>query len=138
MTGLTVLYRVPFWGRLQRLIEETYEMNGNTPVAVVALSMGGPYFVGFLNNQVNQTWKDQYIHSFTSMSGVYGGSSLALATLVGASDGDIPSYINEQSYNNLARSIGSVVSLLPNPQYFPNQTFLTTPTMVSKIDILCL
>jgi hypothetical protein len=73
----------PYWSRLKGLIEETYTLNGNQKVAVAALSMGSPYFLGFLNTMVNQTWKDTYIHSFTSMSGVFGGSSAAIAALLG-------------------------------------------------------
>ena len=45
------------WPQLKRLIEETYEINGNMPVTFVSLSMGGPYFLSFLNNFVSQTWK---------------------------------------------------------------------------------
>lgn len=43
--------------------------------------MGSPYFVLFLE-KMTQAWKDRYVHSFTSLSGAFGGSSFALSTLV--------------------------------------------------------
>jgi len=43
--------------------------------------MGGPYFLGFLNQQ-SQAWKDRFIHSYTSLDGAFGGSSSALSTLI--------------------------------------------------------
>ena len=67
---------------LKELIENTYIINGNISVATVSLSMGGPYFMLFLNRYVDQAWKDQYIHSFTSFSGVFGGSTSSLLTTV--------------------------------------------------------
>lgn len=43
--------------------------------------MGGPYFLGFLNQQ-SQAWKDKYIHSFVSFDGAFGGSPSAASALV--------------------------------------------------------
>ena len=70
------------------------------PVTFVSLSMGGPYFVSFLNNFVDQTWKvipiyalffllfsiiniwerkqDTYVRAFHSWDGAFGGSTGAL------------------------------------------------------------
>lgn len=50
-------------------------------VACVSLSMGGPYFLAFLNQQT-QEWKDKYIHTYTSMDGAFGGSASATTFLV--------------------------------------------------------
>ena len=46
--------------RLKQLVEETYTANNNSPIAFVSLSMGGPYFLSFLNNFVSQEWKVPY------------------------------------------------------------------------------
>ncbi len=43
------------------------------------LISGSNYFTYFLNTFVNQEWKDKYIHSFTSLSGAFGGSTDSLA-----------------------------------------------------------
>lgn len=118
---------VPFWARLKTLIEETSAANGNLPVAVVSLSMGSPYFLNFLNTVVDQDWKDQYIHSFTSMSGVFGGSSAAIPALLGGDNGFVPPTVNYADYDALARSIGAVAYLLPTEQTFGNTTLITTP-----------
>lgn len=72
------------WPRLRRLIEETYALNNNTPVAAVSLSMGGPYFLGFLNQQT-QGWKDKFLHSFISLDGAFGGSPSAASVLISTS-----------------------------------------------------
>lgn len=98
------------WPRLRALIEHTSAINNNskgtpthlvefstfilinllmgcveceyhTTVACVSESMGGPYFLGFLNQQT-QAWKDRFIHSYTSIDGAFGGSSSALSTLI--------------------------------------------------------
>ena len=37
--------------RLKELIEDTYRINHNRPVVVIAHSMGNPIFVNFINNQ---------------------------------------------------------------------------------------
>jgi len=114
---------------LQNLIEVTYEINGNVPVAAISLSMGGPYFTLFLNRFVDQTWKDKYIHSFTSLSGVFGGSTDAVIEL------GIPTPIAETSLAqqialmNLIRSWGSVIWLLPFESTFGDQVLFYTPKM---------
>lgn len=115
------------WNKLKSLIEETSASNGNQSVAVVSLSMGSPYFLAFLNNIVDQDWKDQYMHSFTSMSGVFGGSSAAIPALLGGDNGFIPPTVNPADYDALARSIGAVAFLLPTPQFFPATNLVQTP-----------
>lgn len=52
-------------------------MNGNTPVILLAHSMGGLMSLHFLNQQT-QKWKDQYIKSLVTLSAVWGGSMKAI------------------------------------------------------------
>ncbi len=52
--------------RLKALIEETYKINNNSKVAITSLSMGGPYFLSFLNTHVNQEWKVVACAAFVS------------------------------------------------------------------------
>lgn len=59
-----------------------YTSNNNSKVAVTALSMGTTVFMNFLNRFVDYQWKSKYIHSFTPLSTVFGGSSSALAATV--------------------------------------------------------
>jgi hypothetical protein len=46
--------------------------------------MGGPYFLGFLNQQT-QGWKDKFLHSFISLDGAFGGSPSAASVLISTS-----------------------------------------------------
>ena len=58
-------------------MEETYRMNGNQPVIILAHSMGGPMSLHFLHSQ-SKSWKDQHIHALVTLSGAWGGSVKAL------------------------------------------------------------
>lgn len=66
-----------FFVKLKDLVEETYFMNNNVSVTLVAHSMGGPMTLIFLQRQ-SQQWKDKYINCFISLAGVWGGSVKAL------------------------------------------------------------
>lgn len=59
------------------MIEDTYRENGNTPVVLIAHSMGGPMCLHFLHQQA-QKWKDTYIRALISLSGAWGGSTKAI------------------------------------------------------------
>jgi hypothetical protein len=102
---------------LQTLIEDTYLLNDKTPVALVSLSLGavlpceysplsgGPYTILFLNG-MTQEWKDTYIHSFTSFSGAFGGSTEALGLVL------------DESVSGIFETMG----LAPIAQTFGKQT----------------
>ena len=59
------------------LVMSAYNTNGNKPVILVSHSMGSPMILYFLNNYVDQKWKDKYIRCQVSMSGVLGGTARA-------------------------------------------------------------
>ncbi len=42
---------------MKRLIEDTYAINNNTPVAIISLSMGCSLVLTFFNKFVSQEWK---------------------------------------------------------------------------------
>ena len=63
--------------RLKALIEETFAINDNTSVHLVALSEGCPFITLFLNT-MPQSWKDRYVSSVIHLSGVWLGSPMAL------------------------------------------------------------
>ncbi len=60
---------------LRRLVEDTYTINGNTPVTIIAHSMGGLFATYFMKLQ-KQSWKDKYISSVVSMNTPWLGSGL--------------------------------------------------------------
>jgi lysophospholipase-3 len=66
-----------YFMRLKALVEETYRINDNHPVIILAHSMGGPMSLHFLHIQ-SKTWKDQYIRALVTLSGAWGGSIKAL------------------------------------------------------------
>jgi len=66
-----------YFVKLKALVEETYRINDNQPVIILAHSMGGPMSLHFLQSQ-SQSWKDQYIRAFVTLSGAWGGSVKAL------------------------------------------------------------
>ncbi|KAL0132732.1 hypothetical protein PUN28_000460 [Cardiocondyla obscurior] len=66
-----------FFTKLKDLVEETYIMNNNTPVTLLAHSMGGPMTLIMLQRQ-SQKWKDKYINSMITLSAVWAGSVKAI------------------------------------------------------------
>lgn len=52
-------------------------MNNNTPVTLLAHSMGGPMTLIMLQRQ-SQKWKDKYINTFITLSAVWAGSIKAI------------------------------------------------------------
>jgi len=109
------------------LIEDTYTINGNKRVAAVSLSMGSPYFMLFLNQFVTQNWKDKFIHSFTSLSGPFGGSSFAISSVVSLQPVLPSSVVDPISVREMLQTWGSLAFLFPTEQVFGNKTFVTTP-----------
>jgi len=113
---------------LKRLIEDTYLLNNNTKVATVSLSMGGTYFMLFLNTYVDSSWKEKYIHSFTSWSGPFGGSTYAVTAVaslmellpkeVGVSTTDVRAMVS---------TWGSLLWLFPTFQAFGEEVKVVAP-----------
>ncbi|CAF0927443.1 unnamed protein product [Adineta ricciae] len=63
---------VSFSQNLQDLIELTYYENMNKSVSLISHSTGGSMTLYFLTQQT-QAWKDQYVHSWISLSGNIAG-----------------------------------------------------------------
>ena len=66
-----------YFRKLKNLIEETYATNGNASVILMSHSMGSMMSLNFLNQQTKE-WKDKYVRSLLSISGVWGGTARAL------------------------------------------------------------
>lgn len=114
------------WPRLRALIEDTYATNNNTKVVVTSLSMGGPYFLGFLNQQ-SQEWKDKYLRSYVSLDGAFGGSPSAIAALTTLSGWWASKFSDPAAMRNLVQSWPSIVWMLPLAQlYGSDYVWVTT------------
>lgn len=69
-----------YFKNLKLLVEETYNKNNESGVTLIAHSMGCPTMLYFLNSQT-QAWKDKYIRSFITISGVWGGAAKTLRVM---------------------------------------------------------
>ena len=106
-------------------MEEMYNENDDTPVALVAHSMGGPMTLYFLNEVVNQTWKNKYIGAYIPLSGAFGGASRSLGALVsGIPPFNIPASIIDVE---LMRSLESIYWLMPRAEVYGDQVLVETP-----------
>ena len=57
-------------------VDEPFQ-NSNTPVVMIAHSMGCPMSLYFLNQQTKD-WKDKYIKSLVTLAGPWGGAVKSL------------------------------------------------------------
>ena len=71
-----------YYSNVKQLIEEMYAESHNTKVTLVVHSMGGPITLYFLNNVVDQAWKDKYIHAFVPLAGAWSGGNKALQAVI--------------------------------------------------------
>ncbi|XP_054282894.1 phospholipase A2 group XV-like [Macrosteles quadrilineatus] len=114
-----------FFVKLKALVEETYKTNNNTPVVLLAHSMGGPMSLYFLHQQ-SQKWKDQYIRAMITLSGAWGGSVKAIK--VYAVGDDLGVYVLRQSVlRNMQITAPSLAWLLPSSLFWkPNEVLVET------------
>ncbi|KJE95204.1 hypothetical protein CAOG_05682 [Capsaspora owczarzaki ATCC 30864] len=109
---------------LKTLIEDTYELTrscatGPRKVFVSTHSLGGPYYLHFLNTFVNQTWKDLYLESFLSVSSPFLGASMAYSTAISGNSEGLPG--SSYAFLPVERLMGGVLWMIPNGDYFGTQ-----------------
>ena len=56
---------------------------------LIAHSMGNPVTLYWLNNLVNQAWKDKYVKSFVSLAAVWGGAAKTVRLMVSGDNIDV-------------------------------------------------
>lgn len=123
-----------FFKNLTILIESTYAKNGNTPVVLIAHSMGGPLSLILLNNKP-QSWKDKYIRALVTLSGAYGGSVKALKVF--ATGDDLGVYLlNESVLKQVQTTLPSSAFLMPNQLLWQKEVLVSTPDKNYTIDNL--
>ena len=117
-----------YYKSLSKLIEETYSINNNTPVTIIAHSMGGPITHYFLAHYVQDDWKDKYIQQYVSLSGVYGGTVKALKALI---SGDVEEVYtaNVDHLRDFGRSLPGLMSLLPSTEVWGQNEVIVTTAM---------
>lgn len=71
-----------YYQDFEKLVNETYEMNGNEPVILICHSMGCPVMLYYLNQldkrDPSHTWKNKYIKHFITLASPWGGAVKAL------------------------------------------------------------
>ena len=118
-----------FYANLKKLIETTFETNGQRRVVIIAHSMGSPNTLFFLTKYVNQTWKDIHIRTYITISGVWQGAGQMAKALVSGNNDNI--FIEKDIWTREAQRTFTANSwLLPYPSdtWTPRDAIVVTPT----------
>ena len=136
------LQRRGYYDDVKELVETMYRENGNKKVTVVAHSMGAAIMLHFLTQSgvVTQSWKDQYIGNFITLSAAWAGGNEDLQAaisglgLINERPDDIfglfrflKNYIRK-TLKPILQSFQSTSFLLPRPSVWGSTVLVTTPT----------
>lgn len=108
--------------KMKMLVEEAYQINGKTPVTLIAHSMGGPMVLNFLHQQ-SQRWKDKYIRRLISLAGAWGGSIKSMKVYA-MGDNLNSDFVSNAAIRALEITTPSLAWLMPSPLVFKPQTVL--------------
>lgn len=115
-----------YYTNLTKLVEETYNMNNNTRVVLLAHSLGNLVILYFLNHQ-NQEWKDKYIRSFITLGAPWGGSVKALRMIASGDNVNIIT-VTALKARPMQRSMTSSAFLMPTNQFWnKSEVLIQTP-----------
>ena len=117
------LLKFGYYDALYQLIEDSYNRNGQTPVTLVAHSLGGPISLYFLSKHAPSDWKASRIKQYVSLSGAFGGS---LHVLLGIISGDVEGVFTARPLvlRECQRSNPSQLLLLPSSQLWKDDEVL--------------
>lgn len=112
---------------MKNLVEETYNMNGNISITIIAHSMGAPMTLIFLRSQTEE-WKEKYIARIITIAGAYAGS--AKPVKVFAMGDDLGAFALRASVmRDVQISMASLSFLLPYPSLWkPDEVLVRTKT----------
>lgn len=111
-----------YFNDLTSLIELAFERNGGQRVILICHSMGCLNSLYFLNTKT-QRWKDEYIKSVISLSGVWGGSVKAMKAFASGDNFGVV-VIPSLSLRKDIRTFPSLAYLLPSQEIWPHDTVL--------------
>lgn len=107
---------------LKNLVEGAYRDNGNESVVFICHSMGCLNSLYFFNSKT-QAWKDKYIRSMISLSGVWGGSVKAMKAFASGDNFGVL-VVPTLSLRKDVRTFPSLAYLLPSKEVFDGKTVL--------------
>lgn len=112
---------------LQGLIEETYEFTRDCPtgpkrIHVMTHSLGGPYYLYFLNTFVSQEWKDMYLESFLSFSTPFHGAQMAYRTAISGDSEGLPGH--NYAFLPAEKIMGGLLWMIPYANIYGDQEFV--------------
>ena len=113
-----------YYTQLQSLVETMY-IDSNERVTMVAHSAGGLVSLYFLNNAVNQEWKDQYINAYIPIAAPVGGTFFSLSTII-LGNSSIQPFAGGRDSSATTRSFPSISSLIPCPSVWDDTVIIST------------
>ncbi|KAA0191360.1 Phosphatidylcholine-sterol acyltransferase (Lecithin-cholesterol acyltransferase)/ Phospholipase A [Fasciolopsis buskii] len=115
-----------FFQRLKALIEETYSINNNQRVVLVGHSMGCLMSMLFMEKQ-SLEWKKQYVKSFVSLAGPYGGAAKVLRVVASGENFHV-FFRSPLVFRDLQRTFASFYFMVPDPRLWSaNEILVETP-----------
>ena len=109
--------------------------NGNTPVIMIAHSMGCTMSLYFLTQQT-KAWKDKYVKSLITLAGPWGGSAKSLEIFAVGTDlsdkiNNIPilSEVLMDATRFVERTNPSLAWMMPTSQIWSSDPLVKTPSM---------
>lgn len=107
---------------LRALVEKAHARNGKERVVLVCHSMGCLNSLYFMQ-RASQSWKDKYVRSIVSLSGVWGGSVKALKAFASGDNFGVI-VIPSLSLREDVRTFPSLAYLLPSSDLWPSDAVL--------------
>ncbi len=98
---------------MQKLVEETYALNGNKKVILISHSMGCLYSQRFLNFMSTE-WKDKYIQLWIPIAGVFHGSTDTVSLMASGHNEGVPT-VSDISLREEQRTYETNFWMLPSP-----------------------
>ena len=131
-----------YYHKLQSMVQNLCWASPKSEVTLVAHGTGAPVVLYFLNNFVNQRWKNTYIHAFITLSGAWSGSNGVVETIISGQkltaleplvdNGCVPSNDLRLLYRDAARTFPGVTYALPKSSVWGDQIIVTFPGLTYK------
>jgi len=102
--------------RTRKLVEETYQKNGNSKVVIFGHSMGCLFSYNFLRSQ-SSDWLNKYIDSYIAAAGPWSGAPKSVSVMFRGMKDYLP--LLDDFLLDVVRNIPGLLLLLPRPEGFP-------------------